>query len=246
LNAKVSQSERNDLYGLLEVDKNAAPGTIQAAYVKLAKVWHPDKLPPGMQHRREDATRLFSKLSEARRVLCDTDLRKSYDHEMETGESEAATVTRVVEAATEFRKAELLAKRNDYAAALTHAEAAYKADDEQPEYAALYAFVVLQSAPDLEPKRVEELAEIVDNAAKADAENLRIRLYRGYAFKRAGREREAMRDFKYVARNDRHNVDALRELRLYHLRKEREEKSGGLFGGLFSGGRPSTAPKSRR
>jgi curved DNA-binding protein CbpA len=246
LNAKVAQAERNDLYSLLEVDKNAAPGTIQAAYVKLAKVWHPDKLPPGMLHRKDDAARLFSKLSEGRRVLCDTELRQTYDHELETGESEEATVTRVVEAASEFRKAELLAKRNDYAAALRHAEAAYKADDEQPEYAALYAFVVLQSAPDLEQKRIDELAEIVDKAAKADKENLRIRLYRGYVFKRAGRELEAMRDFKYVARNDRHNVDALRELRLYHLRKEREEKSGGLFGGLFGGSRPSTAPKSRR
>ncbi len=246
LNAKVAQSERNDLYGLLEVDKNAAPGTIQAAYVKLARVWHPDKLPPGMQHRKDDATRLFAKLSEARRVLCDTDLRQSYDYEQETGESEAATVTRVVEAASEFRKAELLAKRNDYRAALPHAEAAYKADGEQAEYAALYAFVVLQSAPDLEQKRIDELVEIVDRAAKADSDNLRIRLYRGYVFKRAGRELEAMRDFKHVARNDRHNVDALRELRLYHLRKEREEKSGGLFGGLFSTTRPSAAPKSRR
>ncbi len=246
LNAKIAQAERNNLYALLEVDKVAAPGTIQAAYVKLAKVWHPDKLPPGMHHRRDDATRLFAKLTEARRVLCDTDMRQSYDHELETGESEEATVTRVIEAAGEFRKAELLVRRNDYGAALQHAETAYKADKDQPEYAALYAFVVLQSAPDLDAKRIEELAEIADHAVKADKENIRIRLYRAYVLKRAGRELEAMRDFKFVARNDRHNVDALRELRLFNLRREREEKAGGIFGGLFSSGKNSTAPKSRR
>jgi hypothetical protein len=243
LNAKLGQCERRDFYGLLEVDRAAPIALIQATYVKLAKVWHPDKLPASMAHRREDATRLFAKLSEARRVLCDTDERARFDREQTTGESEEATVARVVDAANEFRRAEMLARRNDFAAAIPLAEAAYKNDDEQPEYAAFYAFVVVQSGAPLEPKRINDLLEIVEDAVNRDPENVRVRLYRAFVLKRAGRIDDAQRDFRFVARNDRRNVDAMREIRLYNLRKDKE-KQGSFLGGLF--GRPSTGPKSRR
>lgn len=244
LNAKLAQCERRDLYGLLEIEHSAPTTLVQAAYVKLAKVWHPDKLPPAMGHRREDATRLFAKLTEARRVLSDAAERARYDRELVAGESEVATVERVVEAAAEFRKAELLARRNDFSAAIPHAEAAYKNDDEQPEYAALFAYVVVQSGASLEPKRLEALVKLVDEAATRDAENVRVRLYRAFVLKRAGRIDEAQKDFRFVARNDRHNVDAMREIRLHNLRKEKDKQQGGFLGGLF--GRPSTTPKSRR
>lgn len=243
LNAKLAQCERRDLYGLLEVEHSAPTALVQAAYVKLAKVWHPDRLPPAMAHRREDVTRLFAKLSEARRALCDPDERARYDREQSTGESEEANVVRVVDAANEFRKAELLARRNDFSAAIPHAEAAYKNDDEQPEYAALFAYVIVQSGVTLEPKRLNELVEMVENAVTRDAESVRIRLYRAFVLKRAGRIEDAQRDFRFVARNERHNVDAMREIRLYNLRRDKE-KQGTFLGGLF--GRPSTSPKSRR
>ncbi len=243
LNAKLAQCERRDLYGLLEVEHSAPTALIQAAYVKLAKVWHPDRLPPAMAHRREDVTRLFARLSEARRALCDPDERARYDREQSTGESEEANVVRVVDAANEFRKAELLARRNDFSAAIPHAEAAYKNDDEQPEYAALFAYVIVQSGVTLEPKRLSELVELVEDAVTRDAESVRIRLYRAFVLKRAGRIEDAQRDFRFVARNERHNVDAMREIRLYNLRRDKE-KQGTFLGGLF--GRPSTSPKSRR
>ncbi|MBN2196201.1 MAG: DnaJ domain-containing protein [Polyangiaceae bacterium] len=243
LNAKLAQCERRDFYGLLEIDKTAPTALIQAAYVKLAKVWHPDKLPPSMTHRRNDATRLFAKLSEARRLFCDAEERARFDYEQTSGESEEATVTRVVEAANEFRRAELFSRRNDFGAAITHAEAAYKGDDEQPEYAALFAYVVVQSGTPLEPKRLEELVQLVEKAVERDGENVRIRLYRAFVLKRAGRMEDAQRDFRFVARHDRHNVDAMREIRLYNIRKDKE-KTGSILGSLF--GRPSTTPKSRR
>lgn len=243
LNAKLAQCERRDLYGLLEVEHSAPTALIQAAYVKLAKVWHPDRLPPAMAHRKDDVTRLFAKLSEARRALCDPEERARYDHEQATGESEEASVVRVVDAANEFRKAELLARRNDFSAAIPHAEAAYKNDDEQAEYAALFAYVVVQSGVTLEPKRLNELVEMVEDAVSRDAENVRIRLYRAFVLKRAGRIEDAQRDFRFVARNERHNVDAMREIRLYNLRRDKE-KQGTFLGGLF--GRQPPSPKSRR
>lgn len=243
LNAKLAQCERRDLYGLLEVDHSAPTALIQAAYVKLAKVWHPDRLPPAMAHRKDDVTRLFARLSEARRALCDPEERARYDHEQTTGESEEASVVRVVDAANEFRKAELLARRNDFTAAIPHAEAAYKNDEEQAEYAALFAYVVVQSGVPLEPKRLNELVELVENAVSRDAENVRIRLYRAFVLKRAGRIEDAQRDFRFVARNERHNVDAMREIRLYNLRRDKE-KQGTFLGGLFS--RQPPGPKSRR
>ncbi len=63
------------LYDELEIKPESTEQEIKAAYKKLSKIWHPDK----NQHRIEEATEKFRKISEAYTILSDSEKRSQYD-----------------------------------------------------------------------------------------------------------------------------------------------------------------------
>jgi curved DNA-binding protein len=70
----VSQEEKQDLYALLGVARDAEEDTIRKAYRKLARRYHPDVNPGD-----EPAEERFKAISEAYSVLSDPKRRASYD-----------------------------------------------------------------------------------------------------------------------------------------------------------------------
>ena len=63
------------LYDELEIKPESTEQEIKSAYKKLSKIWHPDK----NQHRIEEATDKFRKISEAYTILSDQEKRAQYD-----------------------------------------------------------------------------------------------------------------------------------------------------------------------
>lgn len=63
------------LYDILEITPDASEKDINKAYIKLSKIWHPDK----NSHRLEEATAKFQEISEAKSILSDPEKRKTYD-----------------------------------------------------------------------------------------------------------------------------------------------------------------------
>jgi DnaJ-class molecular chaperone len=64
------------LYKRLEVETDANESTIKKAYIKLSKVWHPDKHPEAM---KEEATTKFKEITEAKDILTNKEKRDLYD-----------------------------------------------------------------------------------------------------------------------------------------------------------------------
>ena len=64
-----------DFYALLDIDSDATPDEINAAFNKEAKLWHPGRY-PGLDERK-----VMRYIIEAKRVLLDPALRTSYDIE---------------------------------------------------------------------------------------------------------------------------------------------------------------------
>lgn len=64
------------LYKRLEVDPDATEAAIKKAYIKLSKVWHPDKHPEAM---KEEATAKFKEITEAKDILTNKEKRNMYD-----------------------------------------------------------------------------------------------------------------------------------------------------------------------
>lgn len=73
----IKRAKQKDYYKVLDVDRSASAKEIKRAYLKLSKLWHPDKAP-----RQEDKLAYEKKMAginEAYEVLSDEEVRRAYD-----------------------------------------------------------------------------------------------------------------------------------------------------------------------
>jgi len=204
-------------YEVLGVAPDAVASVIQAAFFGLAKKWHPDRLRPEVADLKEQATRVFARISEASQTLSDPSARKLYDQSLVTGDTadETEQVQRVLKATNAFQKAEVLLKRGNLALAEKEALSAFENDPSQADHVALHVWIQAQKpGADL-----TSLAVQLEKAARTEPNNLRVRWYRGQLLKRLGRERDALHDFRFIVERDPRHTDAHREVRLYAMRR---------------------------
>ncbi len=210
-------------YELLDVEVDAPKTAVQSAFLSLAKDWHPDRLPPALKDYRELAGKLFSRYTEAHQVLSDDDRRAEYSKQLEAGEGdedERKLVEQALRATTYFQKAEVLLRKNDLAGAREYARLAMEDDPDQVDYLAFHAWAESHDPERIETQRYDDLVKMLSIALKSQENHKQARTYRAQLLKRSGRIREAMRDFRWLAENDRRNVEARREIRLYEMRRK--------------------------
>jgi tetratricopeptide (TPR) repeat protein len=238
---RVASSQNN--FTMLGLDQKASKEEVNEAFFVLAKRWHPDKLPNELADLRSDVGTIFSMLSEAHQTLANEKKRAEYLRLVTEGGATAddqAHIRDVVDASTEFQKAEALLKRRDLSTAEEHARRALALDPEQGEHIALIAHLEIQRTD--EPVRIKALIDDLDRAVSKNSRSAKAHYYRALAYKKLGRTADAMADFRVVSELDPDHVDAAREVRLHAMRASRPgglenqaaaPKAGGLFGKLF-------------
>jgi len=240
-----------DHFQTLGVARDATTEKIRAAYFSLAKLWHPDRLPSDLLDKKADVARIFARISDAYKTLSDEGKRNEYLAELSQGTSERGDeekLARVVDAALEFQKAEILLKKNDLSGAEVLALRAFTADPEQPEYITLLVWIQSQRRADPQPARegaqsthLDDLIAKLDGVLEKDPRYERALYYRGILHKRAGRIDESIRDFRLAAEINPRNIDAAREVRIYEMRRrhadphppDHPEGGGSLLSKLF-------------
>jgi curved DNA-binding protein CbpA len=209
---------KQSYYQVLGIPDDARTETVQSAFFQLAKRFHPDRHGAELEDVRDQATRLFARMTEAHQVLSDPVRRKEYDELVKQGEGaaeEQEEVLRVVRAATSFQKAQVFLKRNNLTAAETEARQALADDPEQADHIALVAWLDANKPnPDL-----EAVLKVLNKCVTMEEVNLRVRWYRGQIQKRLGHERRAIEDFRFIVERDPRHVDAQRELRMHDMRR---------------------------
>jgi tetratricopeptide (TPR) repeat protein len=211
--------DREDYFSMLGIAKEGPPGDVQSAYFALAKIWHPDRLPPELGSVRDAASKVFARMSEAFETLSDPARRKRYLDVMKGGggtPEEADKIQAIIDAATDFQRAEILWRKRDPGAE-EFINRAYKSDPEQSDYIALYATVQLSKrAPDAS---VDDLIKLCDHAIE-NSERCELAYFcRANLKKRIGRIESAIVDFKNAYELNPKNLDAAREVRLYEMRR---------------------------
>ncbi len=235
---RVETVQRQTYYEVLGVEPPVDSAVIQAAFLQLAKRWHPDKLPPELQDLKPLANKVFSRMAEAHQVLIDPTSRADYERHLRdprSGDDEQAVVERALLAVSAFQRAEVYARKGDWTSAERLARQAMEADPEQREYGALWAWIVIKSGQRVPGDAADDLLELLDQAVRAAKDNVRVRLYRAQVLKWAGRVSEAMRDYRAVVALEPNHIEAQRELRLQRMRSEASESPSqeGLLGKLF-------------
>lgn len=245
IETRANEIDSEDFFTILGVERKAPPDKIQKAYFALAKAWHPDRVPSDLQDLKPQVARVFARLNEAYQTLNDPQKRKDYEAVVAQGggaADDSEKVARIVDAALEFQKAEILMKKHDLAGAEALAKRAVQADPDQPDYVTLLTWITAQRRGDPPPLKegqttthYDDLIRTLDGILKKEPHFERALFYRGMLQKRAGRADKAMRDFRQVAELNPKNIDAVREVRLYEMRKRGKKggDTGGGEGGLF-------------
>lgn len=249
--ARAERISSEDYFQMLGLTPDAPIELVQRTFLDLAKVWHPDRLPAALAEVKDACSKVFSHLTHAHATLTDDAKRQEYATLLKEGGAtpdDQTKIASIVEAATEFQKAEFFLKRNladpkAYAIVKRCAEL----DPDQADYIALLAWLDAQkpgqSGRDATLRHVASL----DRAIQMNEGCERAYFYRGMLYKRLDEPAKAVRDFKKSAELNPRNLDAVREIRIFNMRAgggkpgpdsrrpgpAAGEPLGGLFGRLF-------------
>jgi DnaJ-domain-containing protein 1 len=214
-----------NFFDMLGLPRDATPATVQDTYLKLAKTFHPDRLPSELADLKPLATRIFARMSEAHQTLSDATRRVQYVEQLARGTSndEEEKIRKVLRAAGAFQKAEVLLKKRMLAAAELEANRAIEDDPDQADYLALYAWIQA-CKPDSET-RLPELCKILSDAVNRNPNSEKNRYYRVQVLKRMGQIERAVADCRIIVEKNPHHVDALREIRLRDMRRSTEKQN---------------------
>jgi tetratricopeptide (TPR) repeat protein len=251
IQSRAKTVEKDNFFKVLGVPENAQLDAMQTAYFALAKQWHPDRLPAELSDVKELAAKVFARMSEAFQTLSDADKRIAYAKALNDSggnPEEQAQVQQVIEAAIDFQKAEVFLKKRDLEQAEVHARRAFQNDPDQPDYAALLAWIGVLVHDKAGNKDYVEPLRILTAAVDREPRCERAYFYRALLLQRQNHMEQAIRDFRKAMELNPRNIDAAREVRLWDMRggtkaspeppavkaKEKDAKGGGgLLGKLF-------------
>jgi tetratricopeptide (TPR) repeat protein len=231
--SRAATIDRADYFMMLDIARDATQSEVESAFFALAKRWHPDRLPPELATVRDACSRVFGRISEAHATLTDDEQRALYMRLLIDGSGSPetqATVAKVIEAAKNFQKAEVCLRRNDFAQAEVFCRRALEDDATQPDYLAMLAWLVALKEENQSPERTMESIQMLERAIAMNDACERAYFWRGMLNKRLGKNELAVRDFRRAFDLNPRNIDAGREVRLYHMR----------------GGRRSSKPPAKR
>jgi tetratricopeptide (TPR) repeat protein len=233
-----------DYFEMLGLPRDATPEQVQKAFFGLAKVWHPDRLPPALIEVKDACSKVFTHLTEAQATLCDAERRAEYMTLLKDGGAtpdDQAKIHAILEAATEFQKAEVFLKRNDIAQAHELAKKAHALDPEQADYLAMVTWLDSQKPEWIGREKTLEKVAILNQCIKMNANSERAYFWRGMLFKRIDETAKAIKDFKKASELNPRNLDALREVRLHNIRggQSKPPPGGGGGGGARPGAKPA-------
>jgi curved DNA-binding protein CbpA len=221
-------------YQFLGVQPGADDGAIRAAYVHLAREYHPDKI-AGTNLINDVAAKdavdgLFKRLGEAHKAIGTAEARARYDRELAMSSSAPTSAgdgkrpRRPVEARNAYLMAETFLKKKEFKQAELHYRQAVMFDPDEPIIQTALAWCIyLNTDTPLEARLTEakkRLEELLKSARTGDV------FYKyGRVLRELGDEGGAARAFEKAVMLTPGHTDAQREVRLSQARKEKEAQA---------------------
>ena len=226
-----------DYLTLLGVNESDSREHVRKSYYNLVKKYHPDTFfeQDVLLDLKDKVNALFQRISDAHETLIDETAKARYIKDRKGGTSGSTTnLETILEAETAFQKGMLLFRGKKYDGAQKAFADALKLSSNEAEYLMYQAW----SAYKASPNATAVLGKTRKNLIRATELSPKLslaHLFLGYLSKDEGNEREAQRRFERAILCNPNCTEALRELRLMSMRKEKAGKDKkGLFGKIFN------------
>jgi CheY-like chemotaxis protein/DnaJ-domain-containing protein 1 len=232
LMALADQLRAQNSYEVLGVARGASESEVQEAYERLAARAHPDRFQDGSQALRALAEDVFGRVRAAYDDLNDPRARQIQAIEskkLERAEQQRQRSERAFQAEVECRKGESALAVRSYETALGHFGKALELYPDEGDHHAYYGYTLHLCHPG-DAVMVAEAMEHVKRGIKLASHREKPYLFLGRLHKAVGRADHAEKMFIRAVQIEPECLEAIRELRLIQMRRE---KSKGLIGRLF-------------
>ena len=238
---RASTIEHEDYFKMLAVPRDATTEQVRAAFFVLAKIWHPDRLPVVLTDSKVACAQVFARMSEAHQALTDSDRRTQYMRLVAEGgasPNEQDAIGHILDAATNFQKAEVFLRRGDVVQAAAHCATALKLDPLQADYLALSVWLEAMKPANQTPEATATQVVTLSKAIAMNEKCERALFYRGMLYKRLDKSEAALADFRRSSELNPRNVDSQREVRLYNMRASKDSPNPGKAEPKSKGAKP--------
>jgi curved DNA-binding protein CbpA len=244
--------ENQNYFEMLGLDKKAQTAEVKAEFFKLAKDYHPDRLPPELAVLRPSLEIIFGYMNEAHKVLSDEEQRLAYLRTVREGGGTPAAerlMQQILDSAIAYERVQVFARKHQYDDALEVLQKILTITKDEPDYHAMHASLLMQKFPGPDAP-IGKIMESLDRALELYPNHERAQSCKAQMLKRQGRHAEALRHFRKVVSINPNNLEAAREVRVAHMREEQRDKTSsaknaavGLLGKLLGSEKPDKGKK---
>jgi CheY-like chemotaxis protein/tetratricopeptide (TPR) repeat protein len=229
LAAMAERLRGRDYFAILGVGERASTDEIREAYRDAAKRTHPDRFRGASDTVKRLAEEVFGLISVAYEAIVDPKRRASYVRQRAEGSREAAELEQArqaLQAELRFSEGERFLRRRDYLAALGCFEEAVRIYPEEGEYHTHRGWALFLARPS-DPEAVREALGHLRRGRKLAPDSEKSYLFLGRLYRAVNRSALAEKCFTRAVQINPDCVEALRELRLIDMRRQ---KAKGLIG----------------
>ncbi len=223
-----------DYFTLLGVSESDSREQVRKSYYNMVKKYHPDRFfeQDALPDLKDKVNALFQHISDAHETLSDTKAKALYlDDRQGDKKTSTTSLEKILQAETAFQKGIVLFRVKKYDQAQKAFAEALAISPSEAEYLMYQAWCAYK----FNPKATDVIINARKNLLRAIELNPKLslaHLFLGYVCKDEGNKKEALRRFEKAIQCNPNCTEALREIRLMGMRKEKEKK--GLFGKMFS------------
>jgi curved DNA-binding protein CbpA len=225
--ARARLIENQNYFEMLGLDKKALGPEIRTEFFKLAKDYHPDRLPQELAPLRTCVEVIFGYLNEAYKTLDDEQQRIAYLRSVREGGGTPASerlMQQILDCAITYERVQVFARKRQYDEALALTENILSITKDEPDYHAMYAHLLMSKFPSNDAP-TGKIMEALDRALELHPDHERAHECKAKMLQRLGRQPEALRHYKRVVAINPNNVDAAREVRVAGMREAQEKAS---------------------
>jgi curved DNA-binding protein CbpA len=233
-------------FELLGVSQNASSDEVGTAFVRAARLFHPDRLiRAGLQDLQPLAEKILARINEATMVLGDATRRAEYIASLAAGPQAVHTsLPTLFEAENMFLKGGVFLKKGEHAKAVEFFTGACQRNPGEPQYRAFLAWARFEDPNARKDVLVRDTLKTMEEVVRERPKFARGFYWVGLLWKFLNEGDKAERAFREAVNLDASFIEAGRELRLIEMRKSKPPlgkpgakpeppRGGGLMGKLF-------------